>query len=322
MKNAIHPIGQMREGQEVTGFYVVRKKQLKTKRDGAFYLHLELGDASGRITANIWDDASSLDERIKTGSIVKVRGRVNSYHNTLQLSIAKVRPASEQDAVDASRFLPKTECDLNSLKRSMQEMLDSVENRWLRKLLDSFFRDADWLKRFQEAPGGKLWHHACLGGLFEHTMTVVKACHMLLKNYEALDRDLTITAAFLHDIGKMKEYRYDQGFIEYSDEGRLIGHISIGAQQVRDQIRSIDGFPEALEMKLVHLLLSHQGELEHGSPVVPLVPEGMVLYYADEMDSKVNALQHIQKRDREPGRHWSQWVPVLERFIYLGEHDH
>jgi 3'-5' exoribonuclease len=172
-----------------------------------------------------------------------------------------------------------------------------------------------------DAPGGKLWHHAYLGGLLEHTIAVVELCRTMAGIYPMVNRDLLMTGAILHDIGKIEEYGYGRGFIDFTDEGRLWGHISIGAQCVRAAIEELereDGFPEELKTQVVHLILSHQGELEHGSPVLPQTLEAMILYYADEMDSKANALKHIIERDAKSGRTWSQYINLLDRFIYIG----
>jgi len=197
-----------------------------------------------------------------------------------------------------------------------------VKDKDLSNLLKRIFENKSFRQKFQEAPGGKLWHHAYLGGLLEHSIQVASLCDNAASDYKEIDRDLLITGALLHDIGKIEEYRFDEGYIDYSDTGRLHGHISIGAQNVRIAIEKIEkqnGFPAEKKMLLIHLILSHQGELAHGSPVVPLTREALILYYMDEMDSKVNAISHVMERDKEPDRRWSRYVPVMDRFIYLGE---
>lgn len=313
-------IRDFKAGDTITGFFAVRKCELKTKKDGTPYLLLGLGDATGRISATLWDNAKTIYETIKSGQIVKVKGSVLTYKDALQLTIDKIREAEPADEVDNRMFLPKGEINIDELKKRLQTYMESIRNEALKRLLRRIFNHAQWAQRFEEAPGGKLWHHAYLGGLLEHTIAVTDVCETMAGLYTMVDRDLLITGAILHDIGKLDEYGYDEGFIDFTDEGRLWGHISMGAQRIRTVIEKMEkeeGFPVEMKKQLIHLILSHQGKLEHGSPVLPATMEAMILYYADEMDSKANALKHIIERDSEPGRRWSQYINLLDRFIYL-----
>ncbi len=313
-------IREMESGDRVTGFFIVRKKQLKTKKDGSPYLLLALGDSTGRIPTTLWNNVKPVHESVQVGDIVKVRGTVGTYNNALQFSVDRIRKAELSDNIDKKAFVPRGDVDTESLTQRLMETLDSVKNPHLHRLLERIFKKSGWIDRFREAPGGKLWHHAYLGGLLEHTMAVVRVCETMAQLYPMADRDILISGALLHDIGKLEEYGFDQGFIEYTDEGRLWGHISIGAQRVRafiEELEEKEPFPSELKKQIIHLVLSHQGELEHGSPVLPQTLEAMILYYADEMDSKANALKHIIERDSEPDRKWSDYVNLLDRFIYL-----
>ncbi len=314
-------IREFKPGDRIIGFFIVRKKELKTKKDQTLYILLELGDQSGRISCTLWDNVKSLYDTINVGDMVKVKGTVIVYNDSQQISLEKIRKARPEDEVTEKDFLRRGNIEIETFKNRLKEIIDSVKNSSLKSLLQYFFNDPEWLDRFAEAPGGKLWHHAYIGGLMEHTVAVVGICENVAQFYPSVDRDLLITGAILHDIGKIDEYRYDQGFIDYSDEGRLWGHISIGFQQVKaviEKIENREGFPEELKKVLLHMILSHQGKLEQGSPVLPMTLEAMILYYADELDSKTNALLHIIERDNESGRHWSKYVPLLERFIYMG----
>ena len=313
-------IREMVSGDRVTGFFIIRKKQLKTKKDGSPYLLLALGDSTGRIPTTLWNNVKPVHESVQVGDIVKVRGTVGTYNNALQFSVERIRKAELSDNINKKTFVPRGDMNVDSLTQRLMETLDSVKNPHLHRLLERIFKEADWIDRFREAPGGKLWHHAYLGGLLEHTMAVVRVCQTMAQLYPMADRDILISGALLHDIGKLEEYGFDQGFIDYTDEGRLWGHISIGAQRVRAFIEDLEEkepFPSELKKQIIHLVLSHQGELEHGSPVLPQTLEAMILYYADEMDSKANALKHIIERDSEPDRKWSDYVNLLDRFIYL-----
>ncbi len=313
-------IRDFKAGDTVTAFVTIRKIELKTKRDGAPYILFGFGDSSGRISATLWDNVKSVYSTLKNGDIVKVRGRVATYQDSLQMTVDKIRKSEPSDNIDVKSFIPKGEIDTEALFNQLLQSVESIKNAELKNLLQHIFQDPLRAKAFQETPGGKLWHHAYLGGLLEHTMAVVTVCESMAKLYPMVDRDLLIAGAILHDIGKIDEYGFDQGFIDFTDEGRLWGHISIGAQRIRTLIEEMEkkeGFSPELKKQLIHLILSHQGELEHGSPVLPATIEAMILYYSDEMDSKANALKHIIQRDSEPGRKWSQYVNLLDRFIYL-----
>jgi len=310
----------VKPGDSITSFFVIRKSELKSRRDGSSYLHLELGDASGRITANLWEDIEKQYTEFQPGVIVKVHGTVQTYKSIIQLSIQKIRKRKKEDNVDPSMFIPAKDQDISSLVQQFKEKITSVENKHLRTILERIFDDEKIMTSFSRMAGGKLWHHAYVGGLLEHTLSVVSVCETMAKQYSDVNRDMLITGALLHDIGKIFEYSFDKGFIDFTDYGRLVGHISIGAHFVASIIEEINKetpFPDAIKHQVMHLILSHQGKLEHGSPVLPATIEAMILYYADEMDSKTNALTHIIERDSGNGRKWSQFITLLDRFIYL-----
>ncbi|HDQ44527.1 MAG TPA: HD domain-containing protein [bacterium] len=323
-KNGATPgIRLFEAGQSVTGFFVVRKKELRIKKDGDPYLFLELGDRTGRIPAAVWEKPESVDHRIRTGSLIKARGKTVLFQDRLHLTLDRVRPVRESDAVSPDDFLPHGEADTRTLWKELDGLIASVREACLQDLLAGLFGDPAFRKRFGQAPGGKLWHHACMGGLLAHTLGVAVLCERIVRDRTEIDRDLLVTAALLHDIGKVESYRMD-GFIDYSDLGRLWGHIVIGAQHIWNRIGQMRGktpFPEELEKQLIHLILSHQGALENGSPAVPMTREALILYHADELDSKLNAFEHVWERDGDGDseRRWSRYVPVMDRFFYFGD---
>jgi 3'-5' exoribonuclease len=313
------PIKQLSAGDHVVGFFVIRKKALRTKKaDGSPFLALEFGDASGRISAAIWEDVSQQDRTLAVGDIVKVQGTVYQYRESLSLHIEKIRKARPEDGVSPDTFLPGSSRNLKKLEDKFRWLLDSVEEPYLNQLLHAVF-SSPFLEDFCKAPGGKLWHHNRVGGLLEHTLGVAEICLKAAEQYPAVSRDLLLAGALLHDIGKVDSYGTDKGFIEYTDQGRLLGHIVIGYRRVENAVERIPDFPEELRKQILHLILSHQGELEKGSPVVPMTLEAILLYYADEMDSKADAFQRIMRGEKEPGKKWSQFVHLLDRFIYFGE---
>ena len=312
-------IKEFSAGDHVVSFFVIRKKTLLTKKsDGAPYLSLEFGDASGRISAAIWEEVSQQNETLTVGDIVKVQGTVYQYRDSLSLHIEKIRKARPEDSVSPEMFLPGHGRDLRKLEDKFRWLVESVEDPYLSRLLQIVFAPLFW-EKFRRAPGGKLWHHNRVGGLMEHTIGVAEICLKAAEQYPAVSRELLLSGALLHDIGKVDSYRMDQGFIEYTDRGRLLGHIVMGYQLVEEATARIPDFPEELRKQILHLVLSHQGELEKGSPVVPMTLEAMILYYADEMDSKADAFQRIRKGEKEPGKKWSTFVNLLNRFLYFGE---
>jgi 3'-5' exoribonuclease len=310
-------ISELKPGQRITAFFVLRKKELRTKRDSSdLYLSLELGDASGRIWGSLWQKVEESYKTIEEGKPVKVLAVAIDYKGKLHLNIEKVRPVMPKDHVTSEQFLPVCSKDPEFLYAQLLEKIKGIKNKAIQELLSSFFNDSEFKKEFSRAPGGKLWHHAYIGGLLEHTLAVAHIAETIAGLYPEIKIDILLAGALLHDIGKIREYR-TVGLIDFSDEGRLHGHISIGHNMVAERIQTISGFPKELRDELLHLILSHQGSKENGSPIPPMTLEAMILYYADELDSKANALQRIIHKEKS-GKHWSSYVPLLDRFIYLG----
>jgi len=302
-------------GNRIADFFVLRKKELK-EYDGQKFLKLELGDKSGRVDAVMWDDAEKFYPRAEVGNIIQVKGSVTTYKDSMQIKLESFKKA--EGKIELSDFLPTSEKDVEELFSKLKEIAFSVENRYLKALLENLFDDSALMEKFKQAPGGKLWHHSYLGGLLEHTLRVAQICQKASDLYELVDRDLIITGALVHDIGKISQYS-TTGFIDYSDEGRLVGHIVSGYEMIARRIEKIKDFPEKLSLKLRHLILSHQGQLEMASPVVPQTLEAIILHHADEMDAKAGAFTHIIKRDKYKNKEWSDFVPLIQRFIYFGE---
>ena len=312
-------IRDLRPGDETVSFFILRKKETKAKHEsGEIYLSLELGDRSGRIQGTLWDDVKENSSNLARGDIIKVQGKVITYKDRSHLSIEKIRKVEEKDQVDVTRLVPVTEKDRDRLFEHLNELIANVSHSQLKTLLESIFSDQLIRKRFGDAPAGKLWHHAYLGGLLEHTLSVTDICVAVGKMYPRINCDLLMAGALLHDIGKISSFSF-RTLIDYTDEGRLIGHIVQGAQLVREKIASISNFPVELERHLLHLILSHQGKLEQASPVVPMTLEALILYYADEIDSKTNAFLRIEKREKQSGVKWSSYVKLLDRYLYFGE---
>ena len=315
------PIADLHMGDEVVGFYVLRRADLKSRRDNrGYYLAVDVSDATGRISGNVWDHAEKVAHEINQGDIVKIKGQVQSYQGRKQLSIQKIRSVGEEDDVDMAMLVPALEGEVEKYWEEYNALAASLVNPFLRSLLRKFIEDVHFQSAFCEAPGGKMWHHGYLGGLLEHTVSVARICDKLAELYPNINRDVLLAAALLHDIGKIKSYQHGPTF-DYTDDGRLLGHIVIGNQMVLDRIREIPAFPEELSKQLQHLVLSHQGKLEQASPVVPMTSEGFLLYFADEIDSKLNAFYRTKKREHKDDARWSSFIKVMNQFFYFGDKD-
>jgi 3'-5' exoribonuclease len=253
----------------------------------------------------MWEpDQFALDE-LAEGMVVKVRGVVGEYRGKTQLTVSRVRPAEEGE-YSLQDIMPHSPQSREERKARLLALRDQIQNTHIRALADRFLDDPVWLDGFLNAAAGKLWHHATIGGLSEHSANVAELALRVAAGYDCL----------FHDAGKMASY-HTRTVIDYTDEGRLVDHISLADNWICERVRAIDGFPDRLLMILRHLILSHHGEREFGAPVVPQTPEAFVLYYCDEIDSKLGAIDRI--RSRQGGRAWSDYVNMLNRFLYFGE---
>ncbi|UCD06053.1 MAG: HD domain-containing protein [candidate division WOR-3 bacterium] len=308
-------VDELKAGQSVKEIFVLGKKIVKDKKDGGVYAILEFSDRTGTIDGISWD-GDSLGE-VTAGDFVFVTGNVTEYSGRLQVVVNSMSQV-EDGEVDATDFLPTYLGDINSVMKALQEFRTSVRDKNLRQLLDSFFDDNEFMILFRLAPAAKRVHHAYLGGLAVHTLSVLRLLRSMQSVYEFLNADLLITAGILHDVGKIEEYTYKKS-INISDRGRLLGHIVIGSEMVAERLRQIPDFPKDLRLKILHMILSHHGEKEWGSPKQPLFPEALVLHYADNLDSKIEMMRQIYSRHRGQNKQWSDYHPFLEREIYLGE---
>lgn len=306
-------IRDWQQGQRVESFVALRKLERKEYAGGE-RLALEFGDQSGRIDGVMWDGYESVLDQLTVGGVVKIRGLVGSYRDRPQVKVERIRP-TRGDEARAEDFVPRSAVDPDDLERQFDACLESLSDPHLLQLMQHLFAGGDLRGQYLTAPAGKLWHHNTVGGLAEHSLNVVKICEFACTLYPELDRDLLVCGAILHDLGKVDQYQVSAA-IDYSDEGRLIGHINTGDFRVATAINAIEGFPEETARVLRHLIVAHQGELEKGSPVKPMTPEAFVLHYADELDSKMGALHRIAEKTGDAD--WSEWVNLIERYVYFG----
>lgn len=309
-------VKQIKAGDQVNESFLVTEKNMTFSQKGAPYLSLRLRDKTGEIEGRIWDRVAELDPVFKKGDVIHIQSRAASFKNSLQLSIVGVKKIERQH-IDPADYSPISRSDIQEMFSELTRFIGRVENPHLKGLLLAFFEDEQTASRFQQAPAAKSFHHVCIGGLLEHTLSVVRILDKIADHYREIDRDILITGGILHDIGKIEELSYDC-VIDYSDEGRLIGHIVIGLEMLDRRISAMENFPGQLAMKLRHIILSHHGEMEFGSPKRPKIVEALIIHYVDNMDAKVNAFQtHIEAFDNQD----SQWTPFhrfFERFIYKG----
>ena len=306
-------------GKRVEGRFLVARKELRDTRAGKQFLDLTLMDQTARVTARVWDNALEISQGFEVGDVVRVVGVAETYRDELQLKLDQVRAVPPEE-VEASEFLPRSKKDIKALEARLAEVVKSIGNEHLRELLLSFFREEEFQGRFRTAPGAKALHHAYVGGLLEHTAEVVELCEKVAEVFPELDRDLLMAGAILHDVGKMEELSWKTAF-DYTDEGQLIGHLVLGERRVRQQADGIEGFPEELKLRLSHMMLSHHGTGEFGSPKVPMTAEAVALHHAEDLDAKVNMFLGQIGAAREQGRKWTERHFLLQRSLYVGEEE-
>lgn len=284
-------ICELREGDNISGIYLCKNKQnLKTKA-GKSYYSLLLQDKTGTVDAKVWDLNNGI-EHFESMDFIKVDGMVTSFQGALQVNVRRVRRTQEQE-YDMRDYLPTSRFSIDDMMKELTGYITTIQNPYLKALLESFFvKDAAFIKSFKEHSAAKSVHHGFVGGLLEHTLSVTKLCDFYCKRYPVLNRDLLLTAAMSHDIGKTTELSLFPAN-DYTDEGQLLGHIVVGTEMIHDKIRDIPNFPKVLANELKHCILAHHGELEYGSPKKPALVEALALNLADNTDAKMETMTEI-----------------------------
>jgi 3'-5' exoribonuclease len=296
--------------QAITTFFLVHEKEVRNTRDGKPYLRLELGDRSGTIEARMWDQFEGAAKDVSRDDFVKVEARVQIYRDKPQLSLQKVRRAKPEE-VDLADFLPHTKEDVGKLWAQLLEFANSIQNPWLKKLVNAILADPAIAVRYKRAPAAKVMHHAYLGGLLEHVVGLCGLAKQIATHYPELNADLLMTIAILHDVGKLEELCYDRA-IGYTTEGQLLGHIVMELETVSKAMDAIEGFPPHLKAVVQHLLISHHGQYEFGSPKLPMIREALVFHYLDDMDSKMAAVRAALGAETGEDE-WSAYSAALGR---------
>jgi 3'-5' exoribonuclease len=306
-------INQLVANQNVSTTFLVKSKELRTKKTGGQFVLLTLADKTGDIVGQWWDNFDDAIGTFDRDDIVFVRGMVNSYRNHLQLAVHRVRRCEDRE-IELAHYFPTTSFDPDEMFAELMETVRGFRNIHLRSLLEDIFADEETARKFRRAPAAKTMHHPYLGGLLEHSLSLVRLCKKVGEHYQGIDVELLQTGAVLHDFGKIDELSYERGF-SYTTDGQLLGHLTMETIMVSDKISKIDGFPDELRRQLLHMLIAHHGKLEHGSPKLPMTPEALMLAYLDDLDSKVEAMQRLMA-DSQTGGDWSRISPMFERPVY------
>jgi 3'-5' exoribonuclease len=309
-------VDQLKDGDRIDDPFLVKSARFAETRAGKPYLILTVADKTGEISGPIWDNAEQLGEKCQLGSFIRVLGQVQSYREKLQLKVDTVERLEPED-VDQADFIAVSTRNINDMAEGLQDIVRSVQNPFIKKLLQRFFKKGDLWEAFQAAPAAKGIHHAYVGGLIEHCLSMARLADFLSSHYPGVDRSLLLAGVLLHDIGKLKELQSEMGLIEYTPEGRLKGHLVIGSELVAAEAGAIRDFPPEVLIQLQHLILSHHGRQEYGSPTVPMTVEAFLLSQIDEMDAKMNLMEQLRRKMSEEGFKWSEYQRPLERYLYL-----
>ena len=306
-------ISELQANQQATGVFLVHSKEVRQKKSGDLYLSLMLGDRTGEMDAKMWDNISEVMDTFERDDFVRVKGVLNVYQNRPQLTIHKMQRVEESE-IEAADFFPQSRRDLDEMFAGLQAVIAAIGNPHLRALAEAVFGDEEVARLYRKAPAAKAVHHAYLGGLLEHVLSLTQLCRMTAAHYPDIDLDLLLTGALLHDVGKIHELTYERGF-GYSTEGQLLGHITIGLRMIGDKLRALPDFPPRLRALIEHMILSHHGHLEFGSPKLPLFAEAVLLHYLDDMDSKMDCVRAALSHDRQVEGEWTGYNQPLDRAL-------
>lgn len=312
-KQYINTLGQ---GDLVQDVFMLSSIELRTTKTGSFFLSMNVTDKTGTIPAVKWDATRKLFQGLPKESFVRIRGTIELYRDKPQLIVHSIE-AVDHDKIDVTEFLPTSEKDLEKLWEELGRALDSIENTYLKELVNKFLEDRKFVKEFKKCPAALGMHHAYIGGLLEHTHSVVMLAGWVIRQFPRLDRDLLVSAAFLHDAGKIYEYSYSKS-IGMADRGALVGHVVKGTHMIHEKAGLIPDFPDDLLDLMDHMILSHHGVYEYGSPKLPMIAEAIMLHHLDNMDAKINGFYRIVEETQDPEALWTEWNRMFEGRLYRG----
>ncbi len=306
-------IREIEPNKIITSIFLVNSKEIRQKKSGEPYLSLMLGDRTGELDAKMWDNVAPVMETFDRDDFVKVKGLAQVYHNRPQLTIHQMRRVADTE-VDFCDFFPASERNADEMWVELRGIVDGLNNPHLIGLLTALLDDPEIARRYKIAPAAKNIHHAYLGGLLEHVLSLCHLCMATAPNYKHIDLDLMIAGAVLHDIGKIHELSYDRGF-GYTTEGQLLGHMAIALRMISDKLPRVPDFPLQLRNLLEHMIISHHGHLEFGSAKLPQFGEAMLLHHLDDLDSKMECMRALVDKDRQVDGHFTAYSSSLERMV-------
>ncbi len=307
-------LNQLKKGDALNHFLIVRKNEIRLTKTNKQFLSLDLGDKTLTLNGNLWDNFEAISVKIKPGIVVKVAGIIDEYQGNSQIKISAIRLAAPADGVSAGDFLAHSKRDPQVMKEEFSARIDKIIDPNLQQLMGIIFQ-GERFEKFLKVPAGKSWHHSYIHGLLEHTLEIIRICDLMCDIHPEINRDLLICGAMLHDFGKTEELSYEPVF-EYTDKGKLLGHIVISAMLVNEESKKIKDFPEDLKDCLIHIILSHQGKLEFASPVVPKTLEAITLYQADELSAKVNAYKNAILKDQKAESKWTKYISLVSTELF------
>jgi 3'-5' exoribonuclease len=306
-------VADLEPSQQIVAVFVVQAKEVRQKKTGEPYLSLQLTDKSGDLEAKMWDNVAEVMETFERGDFVKVKGVTQVYQNRLQLTIHKLIRIDERD-VELADFFPASQRDPDEMLAELRAIVAGMKDADLKALLEAFLADEDIVRRFKKAPAAKTIHHAWLGGLIEHVLSLCALAKFMAGHYPDIDLDLLLAGVVLHDVGKIEELNYER-VVSYSDEGQLLGHIFLGTQMLAEKLRGLPQFPIRKRVLVEHMILSHHGQMDFGSPKVPLFQEALLLHLLDNLDSKMVCMRTVGEKDKQMSGSWTAYNPALERVV-------
>jgi 3'-5' exoribonuclease len=301
------------ENKIITSTFVVVTKQVKPKKTGEPYLALTLGDRCGQIEAKMWDNVEEVLNAFEQDDFLKIKGLLNKYKNRFQITIHKARKLGDSE-IDFSDYLPKTTKNIDELWQTLVGFVASFKNPHLKALVEAFMNDPVIAQAYRNAPAAKTLHHAYIGGLLDHVVSLTTSCDLVSRNYPPINRDLLLTGAFLHDIGKIHELTYNRSF-SYTTRGQLLGHMIIELEMLQAKLAHLPNFPSELKVLVEHLIISHHGQYEFGSPKLPMFPEALLLHYMDDLDSKMESMRAQFEREGSMDNAWTGYNPSMGRSL-------
>lgn len=307
-------IASLKEGDWVEEIYLVTLKQVSTAKNGVTYLSLKLADKTGEIDGRLWDNADEMAGKFEREDFVRIKGMASNYQGSMQIKM-KALEKVDDSRVDIANFLEASPRNIDEMEKEIKAIVPLVQNRHLRQLMNAFLNDTEFLESFKRVPAAKTLHHNYIGGLLEHVLELITLVRDVAKHFPSVDVDLLTVGAFLHDIGKVRELMVKKS-IGYTTEGRLLGHISLGYEMIVEKVNAIPGFPRELSMLLKHIVLSHHGEYEFGSPKRPKIQEAIVINYLDDLSAKINNFQSTLKKENVTAGEWTGFSKMHDRYLY------